>query len=108
VARPRDYRWSSYRAHGLGAADALLTDHPLYRALGRNAADRQKGYRLRFRTPLEESFVSALRHATNGGWAMGGERFRKEIARALKRRVTPLPPGPRAKTKTDKRQLALL
>jgi putative transposase len=108
VARPRDYPWSSYRAHGLGEADSLLTDHPLYRALGRNAADRQKEYRLCFRTPLEEPFVSALRQATNGGWAMGGERFRKEIAKALKRRVTPLPPGPRPKAAADKRQLALL
>jgi putative transposase len=108
VARPRDYSWSSYRAHALGKADALLTDHPLYRALGRNAADRQKEYRLRFRTPLEEPFVSALRHATNGGWAMGGERFRKEIAKAPKRRVTPLPPGLRPRAAAGKRQLALL
>ncbi len=108
VARPRDYPWSSYRAHGLGAADALLTDHPLYRALGRNAADRQKEYRLCFRTPLEGPFVSALRHATNGGRVMGGERFRMEIAKALKRRVTPLPPGPRPRAAADKRQLALL
>lgn len=108
VARARDYRWSSYRAHALGAADGLLCDHDLYRALGRTAVERQEEYRLRFRAPLEKTFVEALREATNGGWAMGGERFRKEIAAALKRRVAPLPPGPRPKAVVDKRQLALL
>jgi putative transposase len=29
VAHPRDWRWSSYRAHALGAADPLVSDHPL-------------------------------------------------------------------------------
>jgi putative transposase len=36
VARPRYWRWSSYRAHALGAADPLVSAHPLYRALARN------------------------------------------------------------------------
>jgi putative transposase len=107
VARARDYRWSSYRAHALGAADALLTDHPLYRALGRTAAARQEEYRLRFRVAADEDFVAALRMATNGGWAMGGERFKRDIARALKRRVAPLPPGRRPKAPGDKRQPGL-
>jgi len=35
VARVRDWRWSSYRAHALGAADPLVSAHALYRALGR-------------------------------------------------------------------------
>jgi putative transposase len=108
VARPRDYRWSSYRAHALGAADGLLSDHRLYRALGRNARERQTEYRLRFRAALQDDFVEALRNATNGGWAMGGERFRSGIARALKRRVVPLPPGPRPKPGGNRRRLKLL
>ncbi len=35
VARVRDWRWSSYRAHALGSPDPLVSEHPLYRALGR-------------------------------------------------------------------------
>ena len=108
VAQPRAYPWSSYRAHALGAADSLLTDHRLHRAFGRKAGDRQREYRLRFRVPLETSFIDALRHPTNGGWAKGNGRFRSEIAKAIKRRVTPLPPGPRPESRADNRQLELL
>ncbi|HEX4158129.1 MAG TPA: transposase [Rhizomicrobium sp.] len=108
VARARDWRWSSYRAHASGDADALLSEHPLYRALGRTAAQRQEEYRLRFRAPDDEEFVSALRQGTNGGWPVGGDRFKREIAKALKCRVTPLPPGPKPQTPPDKRQLRFL
>jgi putative transposase len=97
VAHPRHYRWSSYRAQAEGRDDPLLTPHPLYRALGRNAAARREAYRGLFRTALDEDFVAALRKATNGGWALGSERFKKQIAKALKRRVAPLPPGRKAK-----------
>jgi len=32
---PRDYPWSSYRAHAFGAEDGLVSDHRLYRSLQR-------------------------------------------------------------------------
>src|SRR6266852_5083607 len=108
VRRPRDYRWSSYRAQALGAADALLSEHPLYRALGRTAAERQAEYRALFRGGLDDAFVAALRHATNGGWALGDERFKREIATALGRRVAPLPLGRPARPRDDQRQISLL
>jgi putative transposase len=110
VAHPRDYRWSSWRAHAQGAADALLTEHPLYRGLGRNAAERQEAYRALFRGVLDGGFVDRLRAATNGGWALGDERFKRRIAKALDRRVAPLPRGrpPRAPEGKAKRQLNLL
>ena len=108
VAHPKAYRWSSYRAHAHGAEDPLLSRHPVFRRLGRTLADQQTAYRGLFRTPLEQGFVDALRAATNGGWALGGERFKQEIAAALKRRVAPLPPGPVPKTAKDKRQMILL
>ncbi len=105
AARPLDYPWSSYRAHAHGKADALLTDHAIYKALGRSAAERQKSYRALFATPLEREFVDALRAATNGGWVLGSARFQAQIAAALNRRVAPLPPGPPpAKPATENKQ----
>jgi hypothetical protein len=57
---------------------------------------------------LDEGFVDALRRATNGGWALGGERFKREIAAALGRCVAPLPLGRLAKPRDDQRQISLL
>lgn len=108
VAHPRDYPWSSYAAHAHGAGDFLVSDHPLYRALGNAAAERQKSYRALFRAALDEDFLGALRAATNGGWALGGDRFKRRIAKALGRRVAPLPKGRPAKERGDKRQINLL
>ena len=93
VRHPRDYRWSSYRAHALGTTDPLLTGHELYDRLGRTPAERQKEYRALFRAALDDDFVDGLRAATNGGWALGDARFKRQIAKALGRRVAPLPRG---------------
>lgn len=49
VRHPAHYRWSSYRANALGEADALLTPHALYCALGRTPEERRAAYRATFR-----------------------------------------------------------
>ena len=105
VAHPRDYRWSSWRAHAMGAGDPLVTRHPIYEALGRSAAERQREYRALFRPALDPAFVEALRAATNGGWAFGGEAFTRKIAEALRRCVTPRAKGRPRKVKDDPEQL---
>jgi putative transposase len=48
VARPGQYRWSSFGANALGQNDALLRPHTYYCALGRDAASRQAAYRALF------------------------------------------------------------
>jgi putative transposase len=108
VAHPREYRWSSYRAHALGEADALVSDHAMFKRLGRSAEERQQSYRALFRGKLDEGFVDELRAATNGGWVLGDERFKRRIAKETGRRTAPLPKGRPAKSVKDKRQLDLL
>ncbi len=103
VERPRDYRWSSYRAHAEGKEDALAQFHDAFRRLGRTVEERQAAYRALIREKLDRAFVEALRAATNGGWALGNERFRKEIAKAARRRAAPLPRGPKPALAKDKR-----
>jgi putative transposase len=105
VGHPREYRWSSYRAHAQGATDRLLTGHELYDRLARTPAERQKQYRALFRTALDPDFVDSLRAATNGGWALGDARFKQQIAKALGRRVAPLPRGRPRKAKATRRQI---
>jgi putative transposase len=109
VDHPRAYRWSSYRAHADGAADALLSEHAIYRALGRGGEARRKEYRALFRGALDGAFVAALRAATNGGWALGDARFARQIADAVGRRAAKLAPGRPSKDRSDeRRQLKLL
>jgi putative transposase len=49
VARPGQYRWSSFRANALGRNDPLLTPHAHYCALGRGAESRRAAYLALFR-----------------------------------------------------------
>jgi putative transposase len=106
VRSPRAYRWSSYGVHAYGKPDAMVSDHPVFRRLGRSLAERQEEYRALCREKLERDFIEALRAATNGGWAMGDARFQRQIAKAAKRRAAPLPKG--RPPSPDKRQLNLL
>lgn len=89
VAHPGDYRWSSYRANAQGEADALITPHAVYRAVGLDEAGRQAAYRELFRYELEPGLVDEIRRASNGNFLLGESRFAEEIAAALGRRVTP-------------------
>jgi putative transposase len=89
VAHPGDYAWSSFRAYALGVADALVCDHALYRGLGRSAAERRGAYRALFEPPADAAFLDRLRAATNGGWAVGDERFKRNLASAVGRRAAP-------------------
>jgi putative transposase len=97
VSDPADYPWSSHRALAGGAHDPLVAPHPLYVALGGDAAERRSAYLALFRQPLDAEFLDGLRAATNGGWAFGEDRFKREIALAAGRRAEPLPAGRKAK-----------
>jgi putative transposase len=89
VAHPAEYRWSSYRANAQGETDPLVKPHPLYEALGLDAAARQAAYRELFRYELEPGLVDEIRRATNGNFALGNERFAMQVSSALEMRVVP-------------------
>jgi len=65
VAHPAEYRWSSYRANAQGEADALLKSHPLYDALGADAASRQAAQR------KSRWLWGGVRHPENRGDPIG-------------------------------------
>ena len=89
VNHPGEYRWSSYRANAQEEKDKLLSRHPLYMSLGQTSDERQEAYRELFRYELGPGEIDEIRHATNGNYALGSERFKEEIFKALGRRVTP-------------------
>ncbi|TXT24776.1 MAG: Uncharacterized protein FD134_1372 [Gallionellaceae bacterium] len=88
VIRPQDYRWSSYHANALGKASSLIVPHEEYFRLGRDAAERQEAYCALFKAHLDEEVIGQIRGATNGNYALGGERFQREIEAALGRRAS--------------------
>ena len=89
VKDPGDYAWSSYRHHAHGISDALLATHGQYARLGRTAAERQYAYRALFDMGLDAEVLDEIRATVNRGWPLGSERFKDEIARALRCAVRP-------------------
>src|SRR3972149_2928979 len=55
VSRANDYRWSSYRAHGLGEADPLLDPLVLYEQLSPNPAVRRRKWAEKVHLPLHDA-----------------------------------------------------
>jgi putative transposase len=93
VRHPRDFPWSSYRANAGLAASRLLTPHGEYLTLGKHESERATAYQELFRSTLDPAQVEEIRSTVNGGFALGSERFKAQIAAMLERRVEPGAPG---------------
>ena len=87
VDHPGEYRWSSYHANAVGAADKRITRHDLYDALGQTAESRQYTYRELFTNALDKDIVQAIRVSAQFSMPMGNSRFKAEIEQALKRKL---------------------
>jgi putative transposase len=102
VEDPARYRWTSYRANALGRADRLLTPHEQYRL-------RREAYRELFKAHLDPEFLTEIRQATNGNFALGSKKFQAQIEAALGRRAVRGVAGrPRKNDEAGDDQLRLL
>jgi len=96
------YRWSSYRANGLGQPDALLTHHEAYLASGNNEEDRLATYRDLFRSELDAAAIDDIRIALSQGQPLGNSRFLDSIEKTTGRRCGARPRGrPRKPVKPE-------
>jgi putative transposase len=93
VDDPAHYRWSSYRANGLGQPDPLLTPHALYASLGRDDAERLGAYRALFRPELDGEAIDDIRLALQQGQPLGNSRFLDSIERVTGQRREAKPRG---------------
>lgn len=89
VGHPAEYFWSSYRRNAQQEPSTLISPHQAYLALGQDEEGRQKHYRELFKSELSSKVVDQVRSATNSNYALGSERFRKEIEEAIGRRAGP-------------------
>ena len=87
VARPGQYRWSSYAANAEGENNRILKPHEEYVNLGPTLPRRREVYRSLFDTELSSDEWERIRTYTQSGTPMGSERFKEQIERTLSRKV---------------------
>lgn len=93
AAQASEFPWSS-AAHHLGhRRDPLVTDHPLYWALGNTPFERQAAYRALLEQGLSAADISALEHSARQGWPLGSTEFLKDLRAQTDRPLTPRPRG---------------
>lgn len=93
VEQPGDYRWSSFRRNGLGQANSIVREHPIYSGLGSNPEERRRAYCDLFRAQMDAGVLNEIREASRAGTLLSGERFRREIEQTQQIRLTRRPRG---------------
>lgn len=88
-----DYPWSS-AAHHLGLRrDPLLSEHPVFWALGNTPFERQIAHRDALAQPIPDSTLARLRRHVHSGWPLLSETGLKTLSDSLKRPLRPRAPG---------------
>jgi putative transposase len=93
VNHAAEYPWSSYGANAQGRAEALLSPHPLYIALGATPAERQHAYRELFRHHLDNDALHEIREALNHELVLGRSYFKDRIEAMTQRQTRLRLPG---------------
>lgn len=88
-----DYLWSSYPANAQGQDDALTQPHEVYQGLGRDARERQQAYRALFKQELGAAHLQELRSGINLCVPVGKARFKAQVEKRLKLRISYRPRG---------------
>ncbi len=100
VKHPRDYDWCSYGYNAQGVDDPLISEHRIYKSLGKTEKERNRAYRALFKKPLSAEQEAVIHNSTMKGWALGGNKFLARIEKTCNRRTQPLPRGrPRSGSK---------
>ncbi|PTA73523.1 MULTISPECIES: transposase [unclassified Stenotrophomonas] len=81
VARPGDYRWSSYRANAHGRPNALLKPHSAFELIALDLDERRRRYAAFIEEGIPAADVAAIRQALQSqrrlaGSLMGSDPFR--------------------------------
>jgi putative transposase len=89
VGAAQDHPWSSARHHLGLASDPLLTDHPLYWAIGNTPFEREAAHRRLLERALTTEQTIEIERATAKGWALGSDSFKRALEDGSGRRVQP-------------------
>ena len=70
-----------------------LNEHDEYTRLGLNANERCLAYRALFKEATDMDELGLIREASHKGWALGNERFQREVEALSSRRASSLGKG---------------
>jgi putative transposase len=93
VTDAADYRWSSYRVHGLGEASDLLSPLVTYEELAASPAARQRKWAEKIHRPLKDSVTAAVHRSVETGLPYGEPQWIKRLANRLGLDLTIRPRG---------------
>lgn len=93
ATNPEQYDWSSHGHHAGVKQDPLVTDHPLYWALGNTPFDREAAYKALFEQALTTEDMHLMKEAALKGWVLGSAKFKASLAKAANRRISPAKRG---------------
>ncbi len=93
IKHPAEYPWSSYQKNAMGKEIELITPHFCYSSLGNTDTKRQLAYQALFENQIPPYTLKEIREATNKGWVLGDQRFKKQIETLTGRRATSLSHG---------------
>ena len=87
VRHPGEYPWSSYRCNATTTSNPVVTPHACWLALGEDYPARRATYHKLVEERLQQDDLDHVRSSLNKGLPTGGERFRRDIERALSIRL---------------------
>ena len=93
VSHPAQYAWSSFGQNVTGEPSGLVTPHPEYLALGRDAQSRGDAYYGLFRDELPDTELEEIRRSIQQGSALGGDEFCRAVESLVGRPVAYVPQG---------------
>ncbi len=85
---PSAYQWSSFAKKAKGKPDAVVDYDRVYTALGNTAGERQKAYREYVTQTIPEEELKLIRDSIQRNQVTGGSRFRKQLEKKLKVRLS--------------------
>ena len=89
VVRLAEYPWSSYAHHVGDKQDPLISDHPLYWALGNTPFEREAAYKALMLQEIPAENAKALTEAVQRGGVLGSEQFKSGLEKQTGRQVRP-------------------
>ncbi|MCP3892039.1 MAG: transposase [Desulfobulbaceae bacterium] len=93
VEDPSVYQWSSFSKKAKGKPDAVVDYDRVYTALGNTAAERQKAYIEYVSQTIPEDELKLLSESIQRNQVTGGNRFREQLEKKLKMKLSNRGPG---------------